>query len=173
MPFSSQLHYAEFNLQVQVKLEVVMTSVRTQECYRETVGAGKNTSFEITEKVYGWKKLKTIWSSGYSITDNGIVHSNIAVFVILHPAAIIYLNRKNKNVWGSIHFIVEQWPFQGLSSSARMCGNLSSSLIHSVLFSSASLSKSKTLHKCQDIVLWMLHNLIFTVSWTRNQKVKP
>ena len=52
MPFSSQLHYAEFNLQVQVKLEV-MTSVRTQECYRETVGAGKNTSFEITEKVYG------------------------------------------------------------------------------------------------------------------------
>ena len=56
MPFSSQLHYAEFNLQVQVKLEVVMTSVRTQECYRETVGAGKNTSFEITEKVHGWKK---------------------------------------------------------------------------------------------------------------------
>ena len=43
MPFSSQLHYAlRF-----------MTSVRTQEWYRETVGAGKNTSFEITEKVYG------------------------------------------------------------------------------------------------------------------------
>ena len=53
MPFSSQLHYAEFNLQVQVKLEVVMTSVRTQEWCRETVGGGKNTSFEITEKVYG------------------------------------------------------------------------------------------------------------------------
>ena len=53
MPFSSQLHYAEFNLQVPVKLEVVMTSVRTQEFNRETVGAGKNTSFEITEKVYG------------------------------------------------------------------------------------------------------------------------
>ena len=53
MTFSSQLRYAEFNLQVQVqvKLEVVMTSVRTQGCYRETVGVGRNASFKITENV--------------------------------------------------------------------------------------------------------------------------
>ena len=53
MTFSSQLRYAEFNLQVQVKLEVVMTSVRTQGCYRETVGVGRKASFKITENVCG------------------------------------------------------------------------------------------------------------------------
>ena len=53
MTFSSQLRYAEFNLQVQVKLEFVMTSVRTQGYYRETVGVGKNASFKITENVCG------------------------------------------------------------------------------------------------------------------------
>ena len=53
MTFSSQLRYAEFNLQVQVKLEAVMTSVRTQGCYRERVGVGKNASFKITENVCG------------------------------------------------------------------------------------------------------------------------
>ena len=32
-----------------MKLEVVMTNVRTQGYYRETVGVGKNASFKITE----------------------------------------------------------------------------------------------------------------------------
>ena len=59
MAFSSQLRYAEFNLQVQVKLEFVVTSVRTR-CYRETVGVGKNASFKITENVCGRKNLQTI-----------------------------------------------------------------------------------------------------------------
>ena len=53
MTFSSQLRYAEFNLQVQVKREVVMTSVRTQGCYRETVGVGRKASFKITENGCG------------------------------------------------------------------------------------------------------------------------
>ena len=43
-----------------------------------------------------------------------------------------YLNRK-KNVCGSIRFSVEQWAFQGLSSKSRVCGNLSTSLIHLTL----------------------------------------
>ena len=54
MPFSSQLPYAEFNLEVQVKLEFVMTSVRTQGCYGERVGVGKNASFKkVAENVCG------------------------------------------------------------------------------------------------------------------------
>ena len=60
MPFSSQLRYAEFNLQVQVKLEVFMTSVRTHGCYRETVGVEKNASFKITQNVSVQKNLQTV-----------------------------------------------------------------------------------------------------------------
>ena len=56
--FSSQLRYAEFNLQVQVKLEDVITSVSTQGCYRETVGVGKNASFKITEMCAAEKIFK-------------------------------------------------------------------------------------------------------------------
>ena len=62
MTFSSQLRHAEFNLLVQVKLEVVMTSVRTQGYHRETVGVGKNASLKITENVCGRKSLQTIRS---------------------------------------------------------------------------------------------------------------
>ena len=58
MTFSTQLRYAEFNLLVQVKLEVVMTSVRTQGCYRETVGVEKNASFKITEMCAAEKIFK-------------------------------------------------------------------------------------------------------------------
>ena len=58
MTFSSQLRYAEFNLQVQVKLEVVMTNVRTQGYCKETVGVGKNASFKITEMCAAEKIFK-------------------------------------------------------------------------------------------------------------------
>ena len=61
MTFSSQLRYAEFNLQVKVKLEVVMTSVRTRGCYRQAVGVGKNASFKITENVCSRKNLFTLF----------------------------------------------------------------------------------------------------------------
>ena len=80
MTFSSQLRYAEFNLLVQVKLEVVMTSVRTQGCYRETVGVEKNASFKITENVCRRKNLQTIRSyHAILCSDNEIFHSNIVV----------------------------------------------------------------------------------------------
>ena len=72
--------YAEFNLQVQVKLEFVMTSVRTQGYYRETVGLGKNASFKITENMCGQKNLQTIRSYHAILSsDNKIFHSNIVV----------------------------------------------------------------------------------------------
>ena len=80
MAFSPQLRYAEFNLQVQVKLEFVLTSVRTQGCYRETVGVGKNASFEITENVCGRKSLQTIRSYHAIVSsDNELFYSNIVV----------------------------------------------------------------------------------------------
>ena len=73
MAFSSQLRYAEFNLQVQVKLEFVVTRVRTQGCYRETVGVEKNASFKITENVCGRKSRQTIRSYHAILTsDNEI-----------------------------------------------------------------------------------------------------
>ena len=62
MEFSPQLGYAGFNLQVQVKLEFVVTSARTQGCYSETVSVGKNASFKMTENVCGRKNLQIIRS---------------------------------------------------------------------------------------------------------------
>ena len=38
-----------------------MTSVRTQGCYREKVGVGKNASFKITENVCSRKNLFTLF----------------------------------------------------------------------------------------------------------------
>ena len=80
MTFSSQLRYAEFNLQVQVKLEFVVASARTQGCYSETVSVGKNASFKMTENVCGRKNLQTIPSYHTILSsDNEIFHSNIVV----------------------------------------------------------------------------------------------
>ena len=63
-----------------MKLEFVMTSVRTQGYYRETVGVGKNASFKITENVCGQKNLQTIRSYHAILSsDNEIFHSNIVV----------------------------------------------------------------------------------------------
>ena len=80
MEFSPQLGYAGFNLQVQVKLEFVVTSARTQGCYSETVSVGKNASFKLTENVCGRKNLQIIRSYHAILSfDNEIFHSNIVV----------------------------------------------------------------------------------------------
>ena len=80
MAFSPQLGYAEFNLQVLVKLEFVVTSARTQGCYSETASVGKNAAFKMTENMCGRKNLQIIRSYHPNLSfDNEIFHSNIVV----------------------------------------------------------------------------------------------
>ena len=61
---------------------------------------------------------------------------SIVILLFCNPSPrgkSIYIENKKENVCGSIRFSVEQSAFQGLSSKSRMCGNLSTSLIHLTL----------------------------------------
>ena len=118
----------------------------------------------------------------YPPTTKSVFHSNFVVLQSFIPRKV-YLNRKKKNVCGSIRFSVEQWAFQGLSSKLRMCGNLSTSLIHltllfplhgnSCFLSSITVHVEKPPTMPQYRFVSVAHKVIFTVSWTRNQNVKP